>query len=126
MAVKNDPDIIKNCFQVHLAVLIYQPRLFWSDAKAIGLYELALQSLAVLNERVMQKIVVFFLEQLVRQSINMPIPNRPDFAPLLKVLFNCLPQLNPLTFIPCAHILSDLIPVTSEPQFVLQELLKNS
>jgi len=42
------------------------------------------------------------------------------------VLFNCIPQLNPLTFIPCAHILCDVVPISSEPQFLLQELLKNS
>lgn len=87
----SDPDIVKHCYQVHLAVLIYQPHLFWGFDKCLVLYERALQALQTLNERVMQKMVIYFLEQFVRQFVSLPNNPKPDFVPLLRVLFNCLP-----------------------------------
>jgi len=33
-----DPDVVKHCYQVHLAVLVYQPSLFWGYNKFPNLY----------------------------------------------------------------------------------------
>jgi hypothetical protein len=122
-----DPDVIKYCFQVQLAVLQYSPLLFWNYKDFRLIYETAIRTLATINEKFMQKMVMFFMETLVLQSITFNRTNCLDYMLLLKTMFNCMPQLNPLTFVPCSRILINVFGLMTEPpQFVLQNLFQES
>jgi hypothetical protein len=87
----NDPDVVKYCFQVQLAVLQYSPLLFWNYKDFRLIYETAIRTLATINGKFMQKMVMFFMETLVHQSITFNRTAFVDYMLLLKTMFNCMP-----------------------------------
>lgn len=121
----SDPDVYRQFFQLQLSVLNYSGSVFWSYPAVGTLYDLALQCLSRINEMHMQKSIMLFLEKLVTQGLART--QQFNISPLLKVVFEIIPQLNAVTFMPFANILAQTRGCFADPlQLVVLSVLQET
>jgi hypothetical protein len=109
----SDPDIFRQFFQLQLAVLNYKQEVFWKYERVDAIYKLALSCLLNINEMYMQKAIMQFLEALVAKA--MALKHIFDYRAMLNVVFQVLPQLNAVTFLPFANILIQISQAFPDP-----------
>lgn len=97
-----DPDVIKEFFSVQESVLIYSQTIFLGQPQLEDITALALASLQFINEKQMQRKVVYFLFLCVQVRAVFAA----KFDRIVRALFAAVPILNNICYINVGRILA--------------------
>lgn len=95
-----DPDVIKEFFAIQESVLIYSQQIFLSQPQTEEILNLALFSIQYLNEKQMQRKVVYFLYLCVQIRAVFA----PKYDQIVKALFFAIPIINNICYINVGRI----------------------